>query len=367
MDVNDTKDEISIEDILIILKKRIRLIAAFVTICTLSSIIISLFLTKLYRAELVIMPVGGTSSVLGGVLAQLGTGLPLTQDNSASAKITALLGSRTLAERVIDRFNLLKVFYGDLWDEKAQKWLVDDPQQIPTTSKAAKIFWGRLTIDSDKMSPVIKVALNLESPQLAADVTNGMADELQKFMNANSFSEEKKYRKFIGEQLIIRRKELLETGKMLSRYYEDNQISSEMPQITVHVDLQEDNNLDFLDGRIRNLEDQYQNTEQAVRTADEVKDVPQEIYFQYLSKKMEILSALTSLLSQQYEMAKINEAKEDFSFQVIDSAFPPDKKYKPKRVIIVGTTFAISSVLMVFFCLFKEYFDSLNLFKKKSV
>jgi hypothetical protein len=40
---------------------------------------------------------------------------------------------------------------------------------------------------------------------------------------------------------------------------------------------------------------------------------------------------MLEILIPQYEMAKVDEAKEDISFQVIDKAAPPIKKAKPNN------------------------------------
>jgi capsule polysaccharide export protein KpsE/RkpR len=56
------------------------------------------------------------------------------------------------------------------------------------------------------------------------------------------------------------------------------------------------------------------------------------------------------LLTQQYEMAKIEEAKEGITFQVIEPAIPPEKKIKPKRKLIVmvaGITSLFAGILFV--------------------
>lgn len=40
------------------------------------------------------------------------------------------------------------------------------------------------------------------------------------------------------------------------------------------------------------------------------------------------------LLAKQYELAKINEAKDSSTIQILDTATPSDKKSKPKRAFI---------------------------------
>ena len=68
------------------------------------------------------------------------------------------------------------------------------------------------------------------------------------------------------------------------------------------------------------------------------------------------------LLTQQYELAKIEETKDDITFQVIDPAITPEKRIKPKRTQNVMIAGVVSLFLGVFLVFFLEYFD-----KQKSI
>jgi capsule polysaccharide export protein KpsE/RkpR len=51
---------------------------------------------------------------------------------------------------------------------------------------------------------------------------------------------------------------------------------------------------------------------------------------------------LFELLAKQYEVARLDEGKDSVVIQVVDRAVPADKKYKPKRALIVlGVTFFV--------------------------
>lgn len=66
------------------------------------------------------------------------------------------------------------------------------------------------------------------------------------------------------------------------------------------------------------------------------------------------------LLTQQYEMAKIDEAKEDIAFQVIDKAIPPEKKIKPKRRLNAMLAAVVSLFAGIFLVFFLEYLENLK-------
>ncbi len=67
---------------------------------------------------------------------------------------------------------------------------------------------------------------------------------------------------------------------------------------------------------------------------------------EYLRKMRDLKyqETLFELLSKQFEIAKIDEAKEAALIQVVDKALVPEQKSKPKRSLIV-----ILATLMAFF------------------
>ena len=70
--------------------------------------------------------------------------------------------------------------------------------------------------------------------------------------------------------------------------------------------------------------------------------------------------AIFEQLTKQFEMAKLSEAKDSSSFQVLDEAVVPLKKSEPSRavIVIVSTVFAFFSSLFIVFTL--EYFNKMS-------
>jgi uncharacterized protein involved in exopolysaccharide biosynthesis len=63
---------------------------------------------------------------------------------------------------------------------------------------------------------------------------------------------------------------------------------------------------------------------------------------------------LYELLAKQYEMAKLDEARNALVIQVIDKAVQPERKAKPKKAIIVGLSTVIGLVFAVLFAFYLE-------------
>jgi len=60
------------------------------------------------------------------------------------------------------------------------------------------------------------------------------------------------------------------------------------------------------------------------------------------------------LIAKQYELAKIDEAKEGSIVQFIDRAVEPDKKSRPRRILIASLTVLVSLFLAVAAVFVKE-------------
>src|SRR6266568_1751190 len=60
------------------------------------------------------------------------------------------------------------------------------------------------------------------------------------------------------------------------------------------------------------------------------------------------------LLAKQFEIAKIDEARQGSVVQLVDKAIPPDKKSSPKRLLIVACSAIAGFVLAIFWVLFSE-------------
>jgi tyrosine-protein kinase Etk/Wzc len=71
-------------------------------------------------------------------------------------------------------------------------------------------------------------------------------------------------------------------------------------------------------------------------------------------KDVKFLERLTELLTQQFEAAKIDEAKDISIVQVLDKAVEPDKKSKPLRALITVLAAILAFFLSSFGALFLE-------------
>jgi uncharacterized protein involved in exopolysaccharide biosynthesis len=74
-----------------------------------------------------------------------------------------------------------------------------------------------------------------------------------------------------------------------------------------------------------------------------------------LMREFKVQEALFSVFTQQYEQAKIQEAKDTPSVQILDRAVPAELKSKPKTVLSAGIAGLTSLFVGVFLALFLEF------------
>lgn len=132
------EDEIDLLDLWRVIWKGKWFIIAFVSICTFASIFISFFvLEKTYKSTTTLIPIKQESSSLGNLSGLIGSlPLPISLPGQQTSNIMSFLESRTLKERLIKKQKLLPILYEDIWDLDNKKWLVDEPEDMPTVIKA---------------------------------------------------------------------------------------------------------------------------------------------------------------------------------------------------------------------------------------
>ncbi|MDD2367422.1 MAG: GNVR domain-containing protein, partial [Desulfuromonadaceae bacterium] len=77
-------------------------------------------------------------------------------------------------------------------------------------------------------------------------------------------------------------------------------------------------------------------------------------------REFKIQEALVELLTKQYEMTKLTEAKDLSPFQLLQAARVPELKSKPKRSLIVIMAAFASGFLMVLVAFVREFGANMN-------
>lgn len=352
--------EMSLDSFLEIILKRKITIAIMVLITVATAIVISLCIRPSFRAEVLVMQVGGKLSGPSNVLSQLGglapaLGLGSVMGGSTNLdQFVTVLRSKTLAEKIIGKYDLLKVFYPDDWDERNGRWKISDielQKRLDAAIQSLRTTYTRVI--SSRQDNTIKISVEMPTAKLAADVANGYAVGFQEIVNDNSFTMAKRNRQFIEEQLEQNKRELLESGKELNEFYKGKMISSVESKVDVPITVSDVSNKE----KVVELYQQKKTLEEGIEGYGIVKDVPQQVYLQYLTIRKNLLTQLNGMLSQQYMMAKIEESRDDMAFQVVDPAKEPIQRFKPRRKLIVITAFVVSLFVGIMAAFLLEYIE----------
>lgn len=355
-------DEINLIEYIHLIRKKLWLILLIVFVITSVSIIYSLSLPSIYRSEAIILPLGSSSSVsnLAAITSQLsGFGMLGNSGNTSFPKLIVLLTSWSLAEKMIKDMDLLKVFFKDQWDGAKQQWKQGKP---PSMEGAVAQLKSMISFSEDKRSSTMTIFALSEDPQFAKKMADQVLVELQSLIAEKQLSESKRRRVFIEQRLGISKKELLEMGKGLTQVYKGDKISPQLGLVDVSVDADAMNDtvLPQLTDTLADLDQKKEKLDEVLKNSLIVRNIPQQVYMDYLNQKRQVLVAIVGLLSQEYEMAKMEEAREDISFQVIDAPRVSEKRFKPQRKKIVTKAFGLSFLIALFYVLGRDYFDKMR-------
>jgi uncharacterized protein involved in exopolysaccharide biosynthesis len=361
-DRHSNTEEISLVEcwaILMSWKKKIIIFSLAITTITAG---ISLLMTRYYYAEGVLLPIevvgstGGIGSLLGGgggLATLLGGG-----EGKNGKQLMVLLKSRTLAEKIVSKHQLETVLLRDD-DIKLAADASSEKIKRKMTRSATLVLQRGMEFKGNLDTDTISVSAEFDDPELSFNIVNWYIQGLQEIINKKAYTSAKRNRFFIEKQLLQNKRELLEGGILLNSFYKDGRISDVESKIDVPIDTPFDlndskilnSNTNFQHEKLEDLQKEKENVERKLV----VKDVPQQVYFQYLNTKLNLLTQINALLTNEYEMAKIEESKNDLSFQVIDPPILPEIPSRPQRRQMVILAFALSILVGVIVAFMIEY------------
>jgi len=374
------EDEIDLYEIWLTIKKRKKFILLVTFFITVAAIIISLLLPKVYKTETSLMPLGG-EKVSG--IASILSSLPISMPTSTSGlTVEAVLKSRTLKERLIKNLNLLPILFEDKWDNRTKTWDVKDKKDIPTVLQGIKALKKLISVSTDKKTGVITLSVQFKKdPLMSYNIAKEALKITREILNEKSFTLAKKYRQYIEKQLKQAKKRIIYMEKIYTDFSEGKikeipfitnskltDIGSLKGKIITEKEklklMNEDSSFSTEDiitqkNKIKNLQKKLKNI--GKRLNSDFVSVPKLQFNQIkLQTEIAITEGLYKTLVQEYEMAKATEQKEKIAFQVIDEPYVPEKRFKPKRKLIVIVAFVTGLMLSIFIAFFLEWIEGIK-------
>lgn len=337
-------DEISLLDLLIVLAKHKKLILGLPFVAAVLAAGISLLMPNIYTATTKILPPQQSQSSAAAMLGQLG-GLAGLAGRVAGIKnpndlYIAMLNSRTVADNLIQRFGLMQ-----LYDAKY-------------SSQARGALAGVTNISSGK-DGIITIEVDDKDPKRAADLANAYVDELLKFTQVLAVTEASQRRLFFERQFIQAKNSLAKSETSARRALQQGglvkvddqgramvettarlraQITVKEVQIGAMRTFAAERNPDLrlAQQELESMKRELAKIEGVGVTAAVINGLSgQGINNLDLLRDVKYHEVILELLAKQYELAKIDEAKDSAVVQVMDIAIEPDRKSKPKRSLIV--------------------------------
>jgi capsule polysaccharide export protein KpsE/RkpR len=276
-----------------------------------------------------------------------------------SMNLISIVQSRTVMEKVITKFNLIEFYKVDNIEEALEE--LEDAAEFEieeegTIQISISVATGWLHFNEDEIL----------AKQLCADITNAFVselDELNKKMNVERASF---HRKFIEERYLQNIKDLHTAEDKLKNFQETNNLVSINDQTAAVIEsasiIKQKILLDQIQLEIYKdaFNPEYSKLEQLKKEIEEFKfklnelqngsinessedklflaiaDIPDlGLTHLRLQRELEIQTELFKFLTMEYEEAKIEEAKDIPTVQVLDVAKVPERKSKPRRALLV--------------------------------
>jgi uncharacterized protein involved in exopolysaccharide biosynthesis len=288
---------------------------------------------------------GGSGGGLGAVAGDL-LGV-----KSSGALFVGILKSRTLQDRLIDRFQLKKVY------------------SVKHTEDARKTLSENTAASEDRKTGIVTVTVTDHDPKRAAAIAQAHIEELNQLSAQLSTSAAHRERVFLEERLIAVKRDLDDAAKKFSQFASKNVALDikEQARAMVEAAAAIQGEMIAAESELKGLEQIYTSSNVRVRAIQariselqrqlqklggkapsetdplassdalypSIRELPiLGVTWADLYRRTKIQETVFEILTQQYELAKVQEAKETPSVKVLDAAVVPEEKSFPPRVLI---------------------------------
>jgi uncharacterized protein involved in exopolysaccharide biosynthesis len=336
----------------------------------LASIVLAFAIPAHYKSSVRFVPAenssGAGSSSMMGLLSKaiggndnssMGFGLDaasLLGAKTPGAFYVEVLKSRSVQDRLINRFDLRARYGKDTYFE------------------ARKKLTSFTDIEEDKKSGVISLTVTDYEPKIAAQIANAYIAELNRLAVDLNTSSAHRERQFLGERLATAKQDLSRASASLSQFTSKNSMVDPQNEGRAVMDAaaRMQGELIASETELKGLQQIYSDDNIRVRTLKarmaELRSQLRKLVgpegeaagagtidfsapypsmhtlpglgsrYADLYREAKIQEAVYAFVTQQYEMAKIQEAKELPIVRVMDAGVEPEKRSSPIRSLIVG-------------------------------
>ncbi len=329
------------------------------------SVVIALLIPSRYQSVTRLMPpdnqsASGGLAMAAAALSEGGAGMgglggmasELLGLKSTSDLLVGVLSSRTVEDKLVQQFDLRKVY------------------RCHRLEDARKVLAANTGFSVDRKNQIITISVTDKNPQRAAAMAQAYTEELNRTLAEVSTSAARRERIFLEGRLQAVSQDLEASEKEFSQFASKNTAIDIKEQGKAMVDaaatlqgqliaarseleglrqLYADGNVRVrsAQARVAELEDQLKmvggkdestspgNAKQSDTLYPSIRELPLlGVPYADLYRKTKVEEMVFETLTQQYEMAKVQEAKEIPSVKVLDPPNVPERKSFPPRTII---------------------------------
>lgn len=369
MDLNSENKVFTIIDYINLFSKHKKIILIYSLTAAILSFIYAFFIVKpVFLSTGVIKTASSKSSMLGGLLSstglsELGDFGDLAPGSGSSAQDLALyeniLMSRGNIEETVLKFNIM--------EEENFKYMYD----------AIKYFRENIvTLNKDKVAGTLSIGIYDIDPSRAKEIVDFLINQLNKKNIELSVQNARNNRKFIEERYEIVKNDLMTAEDSLQIYQDKFGVAPDIQiQVAAKGSLELEAQIKSEEIKLELLSKILSSDQSEIKTQQEkinalkkqlfeinnsdysesklnLKGSPNIIlnYFR-LRRNVEIQNKILVTLIPMLEQSKIEENRETPTVLILDSPNVPDKKSKPKRLIII-----VLSTVAIFFGTYIYYY-----------
>lgn len=377
-------DEISLIELATILGEEKKILFGLPIAAGIVAVVVSLLMTPIFTATTTLLPPQSSKGGAAALLGQLGglgglAGIDIGGGASSPEMFVTMLQSRSAKDKMIERFDLMKRYEAEF---KADVY-----------TRLDKV----VEITTDKKSGLISVAVDDEEPQFAADMANAYYEVLKELLTRVAITEAQQKRVFFEEQFAkakneladaeVRLKEVQERTGLIQLEGQARATFEAIAQLRAEVTRREaqlaalrsfatTSNPEYrrVSSELASLRTQLAETEKTTGTNSEdltafsTGKLPEQgLEFIRAFREVKYNEAIFEIMAKQFEVAKIEEARDTSNIQQLDFAVAPEKRSRPQRTILVLACIAVGLIFVVIYIGYKYKIKSINPAKLKKL
>ena len=355
--------KLSLIAILIVLAKRKKLVLGLPFAIACIAAAVSMMMPNIFAASATLLPPQQAQSAAGAILSQLGgagsLAGSLTGLKNPNDLYVGMLRSRTVADKLVERFNLKNVYETD------------------SQEKARKALAANTSISSGK-DGLIVITVEGKDKKTVASMANAYVEELTQLNKVLAVTEAGRRRLFFERQLAEAKNQLarseqnlkagLQSGGVTSVDADSRALVETIARVRAQVSAKEIQ-LGSLQAFVTPSNPEYRRVQEELSSlraelsrlengrgtnSESGKGAQTGLENVKILRDVKYYQMLYELLAKQYEIARLDESKDSSVIQVLDQAIEPERKVKPARSIIVLVSALVGFILACAFALAAE-------------